>query len=177
MKLQHLIATGLGYRCGGGRLMRLLPSPPLVTTGIASLRPVSEAVLQQAPSSPSAGPKAAPLQRRRLVELANAKDRWSSPARSSAARTTAEERSALDQMEINRGAARTRSGARREGSRQERRRANRIRAALDASRGSQRSGHRGAEGAARPAAAESPLSPAWSRPRATARSARSAVPP
>src|SRR5215510_4395378 len=72
MKLQHLIATGvLAIAAAGGGYYAYsnLLHPPLVTTGIASLAPVSEAVYGTGTVEPERWAKVVPLQRRRLVEL------------------------------------------------------------------------------------------------------------
>ena len=72
MKLQHLVATGILAIAAAGAgyyAYSNLLHPPLVTTGIASLAPVSEAVYGTGTVEPERWAKVVPLQRRRLVEL------------------------------------------------------------------------------------------------------------
>ena len=72
MKLQYLIATGILAIAAAGTgyyaYSRFL-HPPVVTTSIASLAPVSEAVYGTGTVEPERWAKVVPLQRRRLVEL------------------------------------------------------------------------------------------------------------
>src|SRR6185503_693895 len=106
MKLQHLIATGIlalaataaGYY-GYSRFLH----PSLVTTSIASLAPVSEAVYGTGTVEPERWAKVVPLQRRRLVELCRCEGQVVKVGQILGRQDDAEERSALDQMEINRG--------------------------------------------------------------------------
>jgi RND family efflux transporter MFP subunit len=106
MKLQHLVATGIlaiaaagaGYY-GYSHLLR----PPLVTTSIAGLAPVSEAVYGTGTVEPERWAKVVPLQRRRLVELCRCEGQVVKSGQILGRQDDAEERSALDQMEINRG--------------------------------------------------------------------------
>lgn len=107
MKLQkHLIATGIlaiaaaaaGYY-GYSRFLH----PALVTTSVASLAPVSEAVYGTGTVEPERWAKVVPLQRRRLVELCRCEGQMVKVGQVLGRQDDAEERSALDQMEINRG--------------------------------------------------------------------------
>jgi RND family efflux transporter MFP subunit len=106
MKLQHLLATGiLAIAAAGGSYYgysRFL-HPPLVTTGIASLAPVSEAVYGTGTVEPERWAKVVPLQRRRLVELCRCEGQVVKSGQILGRQDDAEERSALEQMEINRG--------------------------------------------------------------------------
>jgi RND family efflux transporter MFP subunit len=106
MKMQHLIATGLlavaatgaGYY-GYSNLLH----PPLVSTSIASLAPVSEAVYGTGIVEPERWAKVMPLQRRRLVELCKCEGQVVKSGQILGRQDDAEERSALEQMDINRG--------------------------------------------------------------------------
>jgi RND family efflux transporter MFP subunit len=106
MKLKHLIATGIltitaagaGYYAYSHFL-----HAPLVTTSIASLAPVSEAVYGTGIVEPERWAKVVPLQRRRLVELCRCEGQVVKSGQILGRQDDAEERSALDQMEINRG--------------------------------------------------------------------------
>ena len=107
MKLQkHLIATGIlaiaaaaaGYY-GYSRFLH----PSLVTTSVAGLAPVSEAVYGTGTVEPERWAKVVPLQRRRLVELCRCEGQVVKVGQVLGRQDDAEERSALDQMEINRG--------------------------------------------------------------------------
>jgi RND family efflux transporter MFP subunit len=107
MKFQkHLIATGFlaiaaaaaGYY-GYSRFLH----PSLVTTSVANLAPVSEAVYGTGTVEPERWAKVVPLQRRRLVELCRCEGQVVKVGQVLGRQDDAEERSALDQMEINRG--------------------------------------------------------------------------
>jgi RND family efflux transporter MFP subunit len=106
MKLQHLVATGIlaiatagaGYY-GYSHLLH----PPSVTTGIASLAAVSEAVYGTGTVEPERWAKVVPLQRRRLVDLCRCEGQVVKAGQILGRQDDAEERSALEQMEINRG--------------------------------------------------------------------------
>src|SRR6187431_1117774 len=106
MKLHHLVATGILAIAAAGAgyysYSRFL-HPPLVTTGIASLAPVSEAVYGTGIVEPERWAKVVPLQRRRLVELCKCEGQVVRAGQVLGRQDDAEERSALDQMEINRG--------------------------------------------------------------------------
>jgi RND family efflux transporter MFP subunit len=106
MKLQHLIATGiLGIAVAGAGYYgysRFLHAP-LVSTSIASLAPVSEAVYGTGTVEPERWAKVVPLQRRRLVELCRCEGQVVKSGQILGRQDDAEERSALEQMEINRG--------------------------------------------------------------------------
>jgi RND family efflux transporter MFP subunit len=106
MKLHHLVATGIlaiaAVGTGYYAYSRFL-HPPLVTTGIASLAPVSEAVYGTGIVEPERWAKVVPLQRRRLVELCKCEGQVVKAGQVLGRQDDAEERSALDQMEINRG--------------------------------------------------------------------------
>lgn len=106
MKLQHLIATGiLGIAVAGAgyySYSRFLHAP-LVSTSIASLAPVSEAVYGTGTVEPERWAKVVPLQRRRLVELCRCEGQVVKSGQILGRQDDAEERSALEQMEINRG--------------------------------------------------------------------------
>src|SRR4051794_30733900 len=106
MKLRYLIATGVLAIAAAGTgyyaYSRFL-HPPLVTTGIASLAPVSEAVYGTGIVEPERWAKVVPLQRRRLVELCRCEGQVVRAGQVLGRQDDAEERSALDQMEINRG--------------------------------------------------------------------------
>ncbi len=106
MKFQkRLIATGflaLAATAGYYGYSRLL-HPSLVTTSIASLAPVSEAVYGTGTVEPERWAKVVPLQRRRLVELCRCEGQVVRVGQILGRQDDAEERSALDQMEINRG--------------------------------------------------------------------------
>ena len=106
MKLQHLIATGILATAAAGAGYYAYSNflhPPLVTTGIASLAPVSEAVYGTGTVEPERWAKVVPLQRRRLVELCKCEGQVVKSGQVLGRQDDAEERSALDQMEINRG--------------------------------------------------------------------------
>src|SRR6266487_6689637 len=104
MKLQHIVATGIlaiaaagaGYY-GYSHLLH----PPLVTTSIASLAPVSEAVYGTGTVEPERWAKVVPLQRRRLVELCKCEGQVVKAGQILGRQDDAEERSALEQLEIN----------------------------------------------------------------------------
>jgi RND family efflux transporter MFP subunit len=106
MKLTHLITTGVlaiaaagaGYYAYANFLY-----PPLVTTSIANVAPVSEAVYGTGTVEPERWAKVVPLQRRRLVELCRCEGQVVRAGQVLGRQDDAEERSALDQMEINRG--------------------------------------------------------------------------
>jgi RND family efflux transporter MFP subunit len=106
MKVKHLIATGIlaiaatgaGYYAYSNFLY-----PPLVTTSIANLAPVSEAVYGTGTVEPERWAKVVPLQRRRLVELCKCEGQVVKSGQILGRQDDAEERSALEQMEINRG--------------------------------------------------------------------------
>ena len=106
MKLKHILATGVlaiaaagaGYY-GYSRILH----PPLVTTSIANLAPVSEAVYGTGTVEPERWAKVVPLQRRRLVELCRCEGQVVKSGQILGRQDDAEERSALEQMEINRG--------------------------------------------------------------------------
>src|SRR5438034_628017 len=108
MKLQHLVATGIlavaaagaGYY-GYSHLLH----PPSVTTSIASLAAVSEAVYGTGTVEPERWAKVVPLQRRRLVDLCRCEGQVVKAGQILGRQDDAEERSALEQMEINRIAA------------------------------------------------------------------------
>ena len=106
MKLHHLVATGILAIAAAGAgyyaYSRFL-HPPLVTTGIASLAPVSEAVYGTGIVEPERWAKVVPLQRRRLVELCKCEGQVVKSGQVLGRQDDAEERTALDQMEINRG--------------------------------------------------------------------------
>ena len=106
MKLQHLLATGVLAIAAAGAgyysYSRLL-YPPLVTTSIANLAPVSEAVYGTGTVEPERWAKVVPLQRRRLVELCRCEGQVVKSGQILGRQDDAEERSALEQMEINRG--------------------------------------------------------------------------
>jgi len=106
MKVKHLIATGIlaiaatgaGYYAYSNFLY-----PPLVTTSIANLAPVSEAVYGTGTVEPERWAKVVPLERRRLVELCKCEGQVVKSGQILGRQDDAEERSALEQMEINRG--------------------------------------------------------------------------
>ena len=106
MKLHHLIATGIVAIAAAGAgyysYSRFL-YPPLVTTSIANVAPVSEAVYGTGIVEPERWAKVVPLQRRRLVELCRCEGQVVRAGQVLGRQDDAEERSALDQMEINRG--------------------------------------------------------------------------
>ncbi|MEH2504778.1 RND family efflux transporter MFP subunit [Bradyrhizobium sp. AZCC 1578] len=106
MKLQHLIATGILAVATAGVGYYAYPHllrAPLVTTSIAGLAPVSEAVYGTGTVEPERWAKVVPLQRRRLVELCRCEGQVVKAGQVLGRQDDAEERSALDQMEINRG--------------------------------------------------------------------------
>ena len=106
MKLQQLVATGvLAIAAAGAGYYgyTLCFDPPLVTTSIASVAPVSEAVYGTGTVEPERWAKVVPLQRRRLVELCRCEGQVVKCGQILGRQDDAEERSALDQMEINRG--------------------------------------------------------------------------
>jgi RND family efflux transporter MFP subunit len=106
MKLHHLIATGIVAIATAGAgyysYSRFL-YPTLVTTSIANVAPVSEAVYGTGTVEPERWAKVVPLQRRRLVELCRCEGQVVKAGQVLGRQDDAEERSALDQMEINRG--------------------------------------------------------------------------
>ena len=106
MKMQHLIATGIlaiAATGAGYYAYSNLLHPPLVSTSIASLAPVSEAVYGTGTVEPERWAKVVPLQRRRLVELCKCEGQVVKAGQILGRQDDAEERSALEQMEINRG--------------------------------------------------------------------------
>jgi multidrug efflux pump subunit AcrA (membrane-fusion protein) len=106
MKLQHLIATGIlaiATAGAGYYAYSRFFHPTLVTTSVASLAPVSEAVYGTGTVEPERWAKVVPLQRRRLVELCKCEGQVVKSGQVLGRQDDAEERSALDQMEINRG--------------------------------------------------------------------------
>ena len=106
MKMQHLIATGIlaiAATGAGYYAYSNLLHPPLVSTSIASLAPVSEAVYGTGTVEPERWAKVVPLQRRRLVELCKCEGQVVKSGQILGRQDDAEERSALEQMEINRG--------------------------------------------------------------------------
>ncbi|WP_065751593.1 efflux RND transporter periplasmic adaptor subunit [Bradyrhizobium paxllaeri] len=106
MKLKHLIATGILTVAAAGAgyyVYSHFLHAPLVTTSIASLAPVSEAVYGTGTVEPERWAKVVPLQRRRLVELCRCEGQVVKSGQVLGRQDDAEERSALDQMEINRG--------------------------------------------------------------------------
>ena len=107
MKLQQrLIATGILAIAAAGAGYYAYSNflhPPVVTTSIASLAPVSEAVYGTGTVEPERWAKVVPLQRRRLVELCRCEGQVVKAGQILGRQDDAEERSALDQMEINRG--------------------------------------------------------------------------
>jgi len=107
MKLQQrLIATGILAIAAAGAGYYAYSNflhPPMVTTSIASLAPVSEAVYGTGTVEPERWAKVVPLQRRRLVELCKCEGQVVKSGQVLGRQDDAEERSALDQMEINRG--------------------------------------------------------------------------
>jgi RND family efflux transporter MFP subunit len=106
MKLKYLLATGVLAIAAAGAgyysYSRFL-HPPLVTTSIANLAPVSEAVYGTGTVEPERWAKVVPLQRRRLVELCRCEGQVVKSGQILGRQDDAEERSALEQMEINRG--------------------------------------------------------------------------
>src|SRR5947208_14996409 len=104
MKLQHLIATGIVAIATAGAgyyaYSRFL-HPTLVTTSIASLAPVSEAVYGTGTVEPERWAKVVPVQRRRLVELCRCEGQAVKADQVLGSQDDAEERSALRQLEIN----------------------------------------------------------------------------
>lgn len=106
MKLKYLLATGILAIAAAGAgyysYSRFL-HPPLVTTSIANLAPVSEAVYGTGTVEPERWAKVVPLQRRRLVELCRCEGQVVKSGQILGRQDDAEERSALEQMEINRG--------------------------------------------------------------------------
>ncbi|WOH66619.1 efflux RND transporter periplasmic adaptor subunit [Bradyrhizobium sp. BWA-3-5] len=106
MKLPHLLTTGvLAIAAAGAGYYGYsnVLYPPLVTTSIASLAPVSEAVYGTGTVEPERWAKVVPLQRRRLVELCRCEGQVVKSGQILGRQDDAEERSALEQMEINRG--------------------------------------------------------------------------
>ena len=106
MKMQHLVATGIlaiATAGAGYYAYSHLLHPPLVTTSIASLAPVSEAVYGTGTVEPERWAKVVPLQRRRLVELCRCEGQVVKSGQILGRQDDAEERSALEQMDINRG--------------------------------------------------------------------------
>src|SRR6266700_22170 len=75
--------------------------PPTVTTGVATLGPVSEAVYGTGTVEPERWAKVVPLQRRRLVELCRCEGQAVKAGQVLGRQDDAEERSALHQLEIN----------------------------------------------------------------------------
>src|SRR6266550_4316762 len=104
VKFQHLVATGIlaitaagaGYY-GYSHLLH----PPLVTTGVASLGPVSEAVYGTGTVEPERWAKVVPLQRLRLVELCRCEGQAVKVGQVLGRQDDAEEVSALHELEIN----------------------------------------------------------------------------
>jgi RND family efflux transporter MFP subunit len=109
MKFQHLVATGiLAIAAAGAGYVGYygyshLLYPPLVTTSIANVAPVSEAVYGTGTVEPERWAKVVPLQRRRLVELCRCEGQVVRAGQILGRQEDTEERSALEQMEINRG--------------------------------------------------------------------------
>ena len=106
MKFRSLIATGIVAVAAAGAgyygYSRFLQSV-LVTTSVASVAPVSEAVYGTGTVEPERWAKVVPLQRRRLVELCRCEGQQVKAGQVLGKQDDAEERSALEQMEINRG--------------------------------------------------------------------------
>lgn len=106
MKLKQLIAGGiLAVAASGAGYYgyRHFLDGSLVTTSIASVAPVSEAVYGTGTVEPERWAKVVPLQRRRLVELCRCEGQVVKSGQILGRQDDAEERSALEQMEINRG--------------------------------------------------------------------------
>jgi RND family efflux transporter MFP subunit len=106
MKLKHLAATGIlaiAVAGAGYYAYSRFVQAPLVSTSIASLAPVSEAVYGTGTVEPERWAKVVPLQRRRLVELCRCEGQVVKSGQVLGRQDDAEERSALEQMEINRG--------------------------------------------------------------------------
>ena len=104
MKLQHLVATGIlaiALTGSGYYAYAHFLHPPLVTTSIATLAPVSEAVYGTGTVEPERWAKVVPLQRRRLVELCRCEGQMVRAGQILGRQDDAEERSALQQYEIN----------------------------------------------------------------------------
>ena len=104
MKLQHLVATGIlaaALTGSGYYAYAHFLHPPLVTTSIATLAPVSEAVYGTGTVEPERWAKVVPLQRRRLVELCRCEGQMVKAGQILGRQDDAEERSALQQYEIN----------------------------------------------------------------------------
>ena len=94
--------------------------PPTVTTGVATLGPVSEAVYGTGTVEPGAlGHRVVPLQRRRLVELCRCEGQAVKVGQVLGRQDDAEEVSALHELEINNEQLAARSGSRQARSRQE----------------------------------------------------------
>jgi RND family efflux transporter MFP subunit len=106
MKFRSLIATGIVAIAAAGTgyygYSRFLQSVP-VTTSVASVAPVSEAVYGTGTVEPERWAKVVPLQRRRLVELCRCEGQEVKAGQVLGRQDDAEERSALQQMDINRG--------------------------------------------------------------------------
>jgi len=106
MKLKQLIAGGIVAIAASGTgyygYNHFLDGS-LVTTSIASVAPVSEAVYGTGTVEPERWAKVVPLQRRRLVELCRCEGQVVKSGQILGRQDDAEERSALEQMEINRG--------------------------------------------------------------------------
>ena len=104
MKLAHLIATGVLAIAAAGAGYYAYTNylyPPLVTTSIATVAPVSEAVYGTGTVEPARWAKVVPLQRRRLVDLCSCEGQTVKAGQVLGRQDDAEERNALDQMEIN----------------------------------------------------------------------------
>src|SRR5471030_1462098 len=75
--------------------------PPTVTTAVAILAPVSEAIYGTGTVEPERWAKLVPLQRRRLVELCRCEGQTVKAGQVLGRQDDAEERSALHELEIN----------------------------------------------------------------------------
>src|SRR3954465_10468199 len=104
MKLHHLITTGIVAIAAAGAgyysYSRFL-HPPLVTTSIASVAPVSEAIYGTGTVEPERWAKVVPLQRRRLVDLCRCEGQAVRVGQVLGRQDDAEEVSALHELEIN----------------------------------------------------------------------------
>src|SRR3978361_177709 len=108
MASRILVRSGLGLVAlavaGLGGTYFLYPDlfqPPLVTTTVATLAPVSEAIYGTGTVEPERWAKVVPLQRRRVVDLCRCEGNAVKAGQILGRQDDAEERNALKQLEIN----------------------------------------------------------------------------
>jgi RND family efflux transporter MFP subunit len=104
MKILRLLLVAMllaGAAAGGSYLYSNVLHVATVTTSIATLAPVSEAVYGTGTVEPERWAKVVPLQRRRLVELCSCEGQTVKAGQVLGRQDDAEERSALQELEVN----------------------------------------------------------------------------